>query len=75
MRSSAPFAAVSTSGLFPQVCIFCPPNALFIKKKGLNREKPAKCETRDAQDKIKNAASVLHDEQLLAKIEDVEFSC
>lgn len=61
---------ISSTGVLQPVCIFCNRSR---KKRQENHEELGSCETPDAQDKIKYAATVLKDEVLLLKIGNVDF--
>jgi len=61
----------STSGIFPKTCIFC--NKARLRKKGNAEEPLGACQTKQAEDAIKAAASARNDDVLLALIADVDF--
>ena len=61
----------SVAAIFPKVCIFC--NKARLRKKGYAEETLGACQTKQAEDAIKNAAAVRNDDKLLVLIADVDF--
>ena len=70
LRSDATQGTASSSGIFPNKCIFCNRVRLRVKNKD---EKLGICETREAEMSIKAAATRLNDSLLLSKITNTDF--
>ena len=65
-----PSPMASTSGIFPKECVLC--NKERKNRKG-QIEVTGACLTKHAKTKIKEAAQILGDEQLVVKFSDVDF--
>ena len=61
----------STSGIFPKDCLFCKKKKLSKGK--LRVEMPGSCETLEADESVRRAAEILHDDEMLNKIAGVDF--
>lgn len=69
--SEPPPVNASTAGIFPRQCLFC--NQVRKRKKGGGEEELGACETKDAAGNIQEAARVLKDDKILAKISGVDM--
>ena len=70
LRSQAPIRSATTSGVLPKVCIFC--NMARKKKKG-KELLLISCEYDSPEFRVKEAAEILEDKTMLAKIESIGF--
>lgn len=70
LRSQAPMRSATTSGVLPKVCIFC--NMARKKKKG-KELLLIRCEYDSPEFRVKEAAEVLEDKKMLAKIGSIGF--
>ena len=61
--------SISTSGIFPNVCTFCGSVRKSLGKG--KRELLGACETDSAEAAIRDAALILNDDEMLAKISGV----
>ena len=60
----------SSSGVLPEICIFCRKKTLKVKQKKVPL---VNCEYDKAEDSIKEAAKTLNDEEMLVKIGSIGF--
>lgn len=58
----------SSSGVFRSECLFC-----GLVSKGKKREQLGNCESLEAAEKIKEAAEILNDKEMITKISNVDF--
>ena len=70
LRSKIQHPEATSSGIFKPVCIFCGCERKTVRHKV---EFLGNCETREAQDAITNAAMLLQDNDMLAKISHIDF--
>ena len=70
LRSQNPVKSVTTSGVFPKVCIFCN----MSRKQKQRKELPLiSCEYDSSELRVKEAAEVLNDHIMLTKIGSIGF--
>ena len=68
--SEPPPGSTTTAGIFTRQCMFC--NQVRKRKKAGNEEELGACETKEAERRIREAARVLKDDRILAKISGVD---
>lgn len=71
-RSETNFSTDASTGIFPHVCLFCD-NATKSLGKDKSKEQLGGCETISAAENIKEAAMILNDYGMLAKIADLDL--
>uniref|UniRef100_UPI00358DFCB3 uncharacterized protein isoform X1 n=2 Tax=Myxine glutinosa TaxID=7769 RepID=UPI00358DFCB3 len=71
LQLSSPVQTANTSGIFPQVCLFCGQRQLSRGRH--SKESLGSCETLEAENSIRKAATALEDNRLLSKITGVQL--
>ena len=71
LRSNVEHPSTSSSGVFQKECIFC--NSITKSLGKGRRESLGSCETENAEQSIRNAVEILHDELILAKIAGIDM--
>ena len=69
--SEPPPGSTTTAGIFTRQCLFC--NQVRKRKKAGSEEELGACETKEAERRIREAARVLKDDKILAKISGVDM--
>ena len=70
LRSQVSHHEATSSGVFTSTCIFCGNSRRTMNRK---IENIGRCKTREAEHSVKEAATILQDTDLLAKIGEVDF--
>ncbi|KAH3834053.1 hypothetical protein DPMN_107371 [Dreissena polymorpha] len=71
LRSLVDHPVTDPGGKFPHTCIFC--GRAQIQRRGQLPELLGCCDNHEAEENIKQAAQVLHDQEMMAKVGSVDF--